>query len=163
MVLLASAHQTAKKVYTHVKRKCAELHDATYLPKAGTERAAYDQLYSLRGKSRARKLSAADYQLLARMPHILGPTVFGAVEKCDGGWRWTFAPAGLQQHSELFESEAEASQDLAAIQQQLHPAWHDRTLRAAHLQRVVQWRAAAAAAPSSGARPSARLRPPAPR
>ena len=86
--LLGAAHdRTAKQVYAHVKQQCAKLQEAHYLPKAATERSVYDQWCYLRRKSREFKLSSTDYQLLAHLPHILGPAVFGHVEAREGGWR----------------------------------------------------------------------------
>ena len=113
----------ARKVYMHVKEQCVELHDARCLPKPHVERTRNDQLHYLRRVSRAFELGPSDYQLLAHLPHILGSEVFGHTEACDGGWRWSFQPAGVDLQSAVFPSEKGAAEELAAIQKELYPAW----------------------------------------
>ena len=70
-------------------------------------------------------MTQADIRLLAHMPRTLGPKVFGAVEVCDHGWRWSFAPAAVAVHSGVFTSEKDAQAELALVQKQIHRAWPD--------------------------------------
>ena len=94
--LLSAASLRVRKVFEHVRAVCLETGDTDYLPKQRelSQRAHYWQLQYMRSKA----LSAEDYRLLAHCPRILGPEVFGDVEEVDGGWRWTFAPAGIAIH-----------------------------------------------------------------
>ena len=84
MIGAAQAH--TQQVFAHVCKVAKESHDPLYLPKYSRgNTAAYDQLLRLRRKHRCGELRAPDYQLLARLPRILGPSVYGAVEECAGG------------------------------------------------------------------------------
>ena len=81
-----------------------------------------------------------DYCLLAHLPHILGPAVFDRVEPSEKGWRWTFAPAGVDVQGDDFQSQDLCLQELREIQKGLYPAWHEKEKRAAHLQQLLRMR-----------------------
>ena len=138
--ILSAAQLATQNVFRHVRRRVTETGDPHYLPKQKDERPAYSHLYYLRTKHQNGQLTASDYQLLARLPHVLGANVYGAVEAYDGGWRWTFAQAGVQVHSDIFVTEAAASEDLRPLQQALYPAWQDPDNRLAHLQLLLHRR-----------------------
>jgi hypothetical protein len=123
--------------------------DPVYLPKdrhketkgrnvsteAAQETHHYKTLQYIRERAEGGKLVTADFQLLALIPDILGPTFYGEVEECDGGHRWTFARAGVDQHSDdVFASKADAEEALRWIQLELYPIWLNPADRAAHLQ-----------------------------
>jgi hypothetical protein len=139
--LLSVAQPAATKVFEHVRRVAQKTHNPVYLPKHSDEPTAYKQLEYVRTKHNNGKLTVADYQLLARIPRILGPTVYGDVDPRDDGYRWTFASAGVDVHSDTFPTEAAAAEDLRPLQQALYPGWEDPEKRAAHLQRLLRLRA----------------------
>ena len=89
-------------------------------------------------------LSVNDFGLIALQPLILGrqeaPKLFGTVEKCEGGWRWTFAPANVDQVSKPHVSKEVAEAELRWLQLDLYPAWADEDFRAEHLRRLLQRR-----------------------
>ena len=72
-------------------------------------------LQYIRKASRKRQLEQVDIKLLAHLPYILGSEVFGHVEECGPGHRWTFAAAGVDVHSGAFVSEADAQDELAVV------------------------------------------------
>ena len=139
--LVYVAQRAVRRVFQHVRHKIIELGDHAYLPKAKQEPGAYFHLNWLRRKQAVAKLSAGDYELLARLPHILGRAaerIYGKVEQCDGGWRWTFVPVGLQVFGNVHESYVAAVEQLRQLQHALYPAWHDPAKRAAHLQYLLR-------------------------
>ena len=103
--LLAAAQKAATKVFEHVRRVAQTTHNAVYLPTRRCEPTAYHELFYLRTKHKNGYLTVADYQLLARIPRILGPTVYGDVEPHDDGYRWTFAAAGVDVQSDTHLTE----------------------------------------------------------
>ena len=135
---MKAAQQPVRKVYEHVRLKCQELRDANYLPKYGQQYVQYGQLGYLRRLHKDGNLTPADYCLLAHLPHILGPAVFGRVEPSEKGWRWTFAPAGVDVQGDDFQSQDLCLQELREIQKGLYPAWHEKEKRAAHLQQLLR-------------------------
>ena len=139
--LVHVAQSAVRKVFEHVRHKIIELGDLAYLPKAKQEPVAYNHLDWLRRKHAGNKLSAEDYELLARLPHILGQSaecIYGKVEQCDGGWRWTFVPVGLQAVGNVHASYVAAVEHLRQLQHALYPAWHDPAKRATHLQHLLR-------------------------
>ena len=118
-----------------------ESHDPLNLPHRCNDSAAYIQMKYLRRKHKYGELRAPDYHLLACLPRLLGPAVYGAVEECAGGYRWTFAPAGVDVHGDVFPTKAAAAEDHRPLQQALYPGWEDPGQRAAHLQRLLSLRA----------------------
>ena len=136
-----AAQKPTLKVFAHVWKVAKETHDPLYLPYHRIGPAAYKQLWYLRQKHKCGELRAPDYQLLARLPRLLGPAVYGAVEECAGGYRWTFAPAGVDVHGDVFPTKAAAAEDHLPLQQALYPGWEDPGQRAAHLQRLLSLRA----------------------
>ena len=89
-------------------------------------------------------LSVNDFGLIALQPIILGrqeaPKLFGTVEKCEGGWRWTFAPANVDQFSQPFVSTEAAEAELRWLQLDLYPEWTKPDKRMEHLQHLVHRR-----------------------
>ncbi len=128
-------------VFAHVWKVAKETHDPLYLPYHRIDPAAYKQLWYLRQKHKCGELRAADYHLLARLPRILGSAVYGAVQGCAGGYRWTFAPAGVDVQGDVFPTKAAAAGDHLPLRQALYPGWEDPGQRAAHLQRLLSLRA----------------------
>jgi len=131
--LLAAAQKAAAKVFEHVRRRG--------LPTRRCEPTAYHELFYLRTKHKNGYLTVADYQLLARIPCILGPTVYGDVEPHGDGYRWTFTAAGVDVQSDTHLTEIAAVEDLCSLQQKLYPGWEETTHRAAHLQCLLCLRA----------------------
>ena len=138
--MFGAAKTHTQQVYTYVCKVVKESHDPLYLPPVA-DKVAYRQLAYLRRKHKCGDLRAPDYQLLARLPRLLGPSVYGAVEECAGGFRWTFAPAGVDVHGDVFPTTAAAAEDHLPLQQALYPGWEDPGERAAHLQRLISLRA----------------------
>ena len=140
--LLGAAKAQVRKLYEHVKQKCAETGDNDYTPPArvGVETNPwYNLMHYVRGKSF--KLAVHDFQLLALLPRpqrIIDPERFGAVEECVGGWRWTFEAAKVNQCSEVFASLPAAEEALRWIQLELYLIWQIKEERAAHLQNLIQ-------------------------
>ena len=139
--LLDVAQTSVQELFKHVRRLAKETRSPLYLPtKKNGERKLVDSLHFIRRKHKEGKLKSPDYQLLALAPHILGPTVYGAVETCEGGWRWTFVPAGVDMHGAVFSTEAAAADDLRLLQKALFPAWLVPDNRAAHLEQLLRLR-----------------------
>ena len=139
--LLGVAQTSVQELFKHVRRLAKETRSPLYLPtKKNGERKLVDSLHFIRRKHKEGKLKSPDYQLLALAPHILGPTVYGAVETCESGWRWTFVPAGVDMHGAVFLTEAAAADDLRLLQKALFPAWLIPDNRAAHLEQLLRLR-----------------------
>ena len=112
-------------------------------PSKGEQSKEYNMIDYVRRKCKARKLSSDDLQLVSLDLRILGTTaagVFGSVETCDGGYRWTFVPAGVEHHSKGFEAKDTAEAELRWIQLRLYPEWARMEGRAAHLEFLVRQR-----------------------
>ena len=139
--LIRAAQRNTQVVFQYVRRLGEETRDPLYLPKSSDDRTNYKHLSYLRAKHQRGELEAADYQLLARLPRILGPAVYGAVEECADGYRWTFAPAGVEVRGDVFPTKAAAAEDHRPLQQALYPGWEDPGQRASHLQRLISFRA----------------------
>ena len=103
----------------HVRDNVRETGDALYLPARDANEPEYNRLQYLKVRSRKWLLLLSDFQLPAYSPHILGAEVFGEVEACAEGWRWTFAPAGVAVQGTTFQHEEDARADLAGIQKEL--------------------------------------------
>ena len=136
--LLPVVSEKVREVYRYVKTHCR-------LPQQNKDE-YQDKVYKtmsnhVRGKLEV--LSANDMELLALQPDILGKAAtqfFGAVEKCDGGCRWTFKPVGLDQFSQPFTSKEAAETELRWPQLDLYPTWANPDARAEHLKRLIQRR-----------------------
>ncbi len=139
--MFGAAQKPTQKVFAHVWKVAKESHDPLYLPLRRNDPAGCQMLAYLRRKHKRGELRAPDYQLLARLPRLLGPSVYGAVEECAGGFRWTFAPAGVDVHGDVFPTKAAAAEDHRPLQQALYPGWEVPEQRAAHLQWLLSLRA----------------------
>ena len=119
---------------------CRRTKDWTYVPKACKKSVEYNRFRYLRKlvNDDPSQLQPDDYKLLAYLPQILGPQVFGEVVAHEGRWRWTFASASLDVHSENFSSKDAATKDLAKIQRQLYPHWSQNEKREVHLRNVIR-------------------------
>jgi len=124
-VLLSSATRAVARAYRHVRDLATAIGHTNYLPTRGSSQEQHNRLSYIRTLGRKKQLGQADIKLLAYMPRILGPAVFGDVEVCDHGWRWSFALAGVDVHSGVFASEKDALAELALVQKQIHRAWPD--------------------------------------
>jgi len=142
--LCSSAQPAVVKVFEYVRQKmlCHNTEDCLPNPGSFAHRSAYDQLAYVRAKHEKSQLRDDDYALLARTPQVLGPTVYGALEIREGGWHWSFVPAGVDVRSEPFASEAAAREDLRELQILLFPWWlhADNKQRAARLRQLLQRR-----------------------
>ena len=136
-LLLRAATVLAQTVFKQVRRGIGQTGDPHYLPKACDEKPARNKLDYLRVRHRQGALTTADYRLLARLPHILGPAIYGDVEPHDAGYRWTFAPASVNAHGSVFPTKAAAIADLQTLQRVLYPGWEVVKNRAAHLQQLL--------------------------
>ena len=123
--LLPLVQGKVKRVFEHIFSGCLDSGTWCYVPKQATDKTEYRRLYDLRKLvvDDASQLRPDDYELLAYLPHILGPQVFGETVSHESGWRWTFARASINAHSETFSTEEAAMRDLAIIQKQLHSCW----------------------------------------
>ena len=112
--LLSLAQPATAKIFAHVRAQEHRSGNREFLPKATDDRGAYDLLAYLRKKHKRGELGWPDYALLARTPHLLGASVYGAVERHEERtWRWSFAAAGVDVQSEAFGTEAAAVEDLS--------------------------------------------------
>ena len=98
----------------------------------------YNGVQYVRRQSRKKLLEQVDIKLLAYIPHVFGPTVFGRVKKCGHGWRWSFACAGVAVHSGVFASESDAQVELASAPNKVHCAWPDPSDVASLLRHVYR-------------------------
>ena len=139
--LLSLAQPATAKIFAHVRAQEYVNGIQEFLPKASDDRGAYDQLAYLRAKHKRGELLWPDYALLARTPHLLGASVYGAVERHeDRTWRWSFAAAGVDVQSEAFGTEAAAVEDLRELQLNLFPSWLQAEQRASHLEALLRAR-----------------------
>ena len=124
--LLPEVQNKVRKVFEHILDGRALTGNPMFLPKQSAQPTDYRRLYDLRKQAceDPSTLQPQDYELLAYLPHILGPEVFGEVVAHDGGWRWTFQRATLAVESEIFPSEDAAIGALVNIQRQLYPHWY---------------------------------------
>ena len=142
--LLEAAKPKVRGLYDHFKINCADQGD-DYVPlrrvndKSNPE---YDQMRYVRLQL-ASKLSPHDFKLLALLPrpqNALGPEYYGDVEKCDGGYRWTFVQARVPLCSEAFASQTAAYEALRWIQLELYPVWMNEADRHNHIQYLMRRR-----------------------
>jgi len=142
--LCSSAQPAVVQVFEYVREKMLIHNIVDSLPNAGSfaHRSVYDQLAYVRAEHDKSQLRDDDYALLARTPQVLGPTVYGALEISEGGWHWTFVPAGVDVRSEPFATQAAAREDLRAVQILLFPGWlhADNDQRAARLRQLLHRR-----------------------
>ena len=141
--LLEAAQKKVQQLYAHFKQKCVERGDDYVVPTRVDGKSNPD--YNQKGYVRraASELTAHDFQLLALLPrpqNVLGPEHYGEVEKCDGGYRWTFAKAGVPQCSEAFASQAAAFEALRWIQLELYPIWLNEADRENHIRYLMRRR-----------------------
>ena len=144
--LLSLAQPATAKLFAQVRAQEYVNGIRAFLPKASDDRGAYNQLAYLRAKHKRGELLWADYVLLARTPHLLGASVYGALERHEErAWRWSFAAAGVDVQSEAFGTEAAAVEDLRELQLNLFPAWLQADQRASHLESLLHVLSATAA------------------
>lgn len=140
--LLSLAQPATAKMFQYISAQARASGIREFLPKAANDRGAYDQLVYLRKKHHRSELLWADYALLARVPHVLGDSVYGTVERHEErAWRWSFAAAGVDVRSEAFGAETAAVDDLRELQLMLFPAWLQTDQRSSHLEHLLQSRA----------------------
>ena len=138
--LLDAVRVPVREIYKFVKQKGLPVK-----AKGETHAKAFNQMHGVRLRCRGvgAVFSAAELELLALRTDILaadGVAYFGLVEEFDGGWRWTFAPAGVNRSSEPFPTKEAAEEELRWLQLDLYPTWTDKDARDEHLKGLIQRR-----------------------
>ncbi|CAK0887182.1 unnamed protein product [Prorocentrum cordatum] len=147
-LLAAVPRKAVKDLYVHVRDEALRLGNGEYLPQWRENKPKYRQLNYVWNLHQHGELQAAEYALLAHQPHIIGPELFGAVEKVEcpaavipsssSAWRWTFKPAGVDVEGPQVESRADAARALAGLQARLYPEWHHPGTREQHLRALLR-------------------------
>ena len=135
--LLPEVREVVRKLYWQVHQSGPVTDSLDYLPKP-RDRQAYEQLRYVRTLHAGGKLTVSEYRVLAHIPQVLGPEVYGEVELSEGSYRWTFAAAGISVDSPGFATRQQALQELRLIQMMLYPIWMDIGRRDAHMQHILR-------------------------
>ena len=105
--LLPEVREVVRKLYWQVHQSGPVTDSLDYLPKPRV-RQAYEQLRYVRTLHAGGKLTVSEYRVLAHIPQVLGPEVYGEVELSEGSYRWTFAAAGVSVGSPVFATREQA-------------------------------------------------------